>query len=297
MIQRLRLPANNSVVKKLSAKKNTEISIDFDFDLPEEKNDVNVEFENCTSLIYGEQKIGKTSLVSQFCKGDVLFLSFERGTLSQNVYATKLIIHWKQVLSIIDKLEKKKIESGKLRYKLCCLDTGHSAYDRALEYYCEKEEISHPGKMKDFGASWKGVLQEFTNLHERLTTLDMGLVIISHDRIRDRETRDGNAFSRWEPCFSESIELYYKAVCDIVGFYHIVNETRYLLIQPEDGIVAGHRVDGKFLTTEGKPVYRIPMGNSKEEAYKNLINAFDNKQIKQNKKSELISSIVKKKVS
>jgi hypothetical protein len=288
---------NNTVVKKLNSDKNKNYVENVDnFDLPETKNNINVLFENCTSLIYGEQKIGKTSLVSQFCDGNILFLSFEKGTLSQEVYSTRLITNWRQVLIILKKLEDKKIKEGELIYQSCCIDTGHAAYDRALEYVCVRDNIPHPGKVKDFGASWKEVLKEFASLHERLVSLGLGVIIISHDRIRDRETRDGETFSRWEPCFSESTELYYKAICDIVGFYHIVNDTRYLLIQPEEGLVAGHRVDGKFKTTEGKPVYRVPMGNSKEEAYKNLINAFDNKQVKQNKKSELINTIVKKKI-
>lgn len=300
MLQRQRLPkepmpnpaGNSPVVKKKiidplpgvpSANKDIDLTM---WTLPEEKNVPMTSLSTSISLIYGEQKIGKTTLASQF--GESLFFSFESGTGSQPVYATKPITDWRQFIHLIQLMEDKKISSDKLKYTVACLDTGHAAYDRALEWICLRDGVQHPGKIKDYGATWKAILTEFAAAHNRLVALDLGLVIISHDRVRERESRDGSKYSRVEPCFSESAELYYKAICDIVGYYHILDGKRYLLIQPEDDIVAGHRVENKFLTVKGEPVYRIPMGNSKEEAYRNLQNAFNNRQENQLTLKEII---------
>lgn len=309
MLQRQRLPkapeqsvAENTVIKKkkpivseFPGVPATIKEIDLtSWNLPEEKNVPVQSLKDITTLIYGEQKIGKTTLASQF--GEVLFFSFESGTNSQNVFATKPMTDWRQFLHLITQLESKVLSKENLKYDMACLDTGHAGYDRALEWICLRDGIIHPGKIKDYGASWKAVLTEFAAAHNRIVATGLGLIIISHSRIRDRDNREGGTYSRIEPCFSESAELYYKAVCDIVGYYHIISGKRYLLIQPEEDIVAGHRVDGRFLTTNGDPIYRIPMGNSKEEAFINLKEAFKNKQVKQNRIEELTGRIIKKRI-
>lgn len=261
------------------------------WELPEEKNQPISKMEELVWLIYGEQKIGKTSLISQF--KDVLFFSFEAGTKNNPVYATKPITDWRQFLFIIDQLED-KFTKGTLPYTMGCLDTGHAAYDRALEYVCARDGIRHPGKIKDYGATWKEILTEFASAHTRLVSIGMGLAIISHSRTRERDDRFGSKYDRIEPCFSESAELYYKAISDVTGYYQIVNGQRFLLIQPQDDVIAGHRVDGHFKTKTGENISMIPMGENVREAFQNLKTAFNNQQLKQNRMEELTGKTIKK---
>jgi len=256
------------------------------WELPQKRNQVDDKtISDFVLLIYGEQKIGKTTLASQF--GETLFFSFENGTGSIPVYATKPFTDWRQFTFQLDQIEKIISSGEQLKYDYGCIDTGHAAYDRALEWVCLRDGIQHPGKVKDFGASWKAILNEFSLAHNRIIAAGMGLIVISHSRIRERENRFGTKIDRTEPCFSESAELYYKAICDLVGYYHIVNDKRYLLIMPTEDIVAGHRIDRRFLTVNGDPIHRIPLGNTYEEAYENLEIAFNNKQVKQYKLEEI----------
>jgi len=223
-------------------------------------------------LIFGEEKIGKTSFANQF--GETFFFAFERGTKAASVFTTKVLTYWEEVMEYMGKIEKSK----NIPYTFYTIDTGHAAYDRALEFVCRRDSIPHPGKVKDYGASWKEVTKEFTQFHSRLANLG-GFIVISHERTRERTGRDGVKFDRIEPAFSESTELFYKAICDMTAYYHQASDRkRYLLIQPTDMIHAGHRIDGHFLTPDGDAVVRVPMGNSAEEAFHNFTKAFNNKQ-------------------
>jgi hypothetical protein len=242
-------------------------------------------------LIFGEEKIGKTSFANQF--GQCFFFAFERGAKASSVFTTDILMHWEQVQQYIDLLE----DAPKKLYNYFCVDTGHAAYDRCLEYVCRRDNISHPGKVKDYGASWKEVMKEFQKFHSRLARLG-GFIVVSHERTREREDREGVKYDRIEPAFSESTEMFYKAICDLVGYYHQGPDgQRYLLIQPTTLIHAGHRMDGHFLTPDGQTIYRIPMGHSALDAYKNFEKAFHNRQTETYEVVATKGGTTKKKVS
>jgi len=282
-VRRLQAPVNpvmgtgsDPQVKKRVAPVSEDVSsapIDVsDIVLPMERSTPAVNIWDFAYMIYGEEKIGKTTLANAF--GQTFFFAFERGGKAKCLYTTKVLTHWEMALRYVELLEAER----KRNTNFICLDTGHSAYDRCLEYICRRDKISHPGKVKDFGASWKEVSKEFQMFHSRLANMG-GFIVTAHERTREREDRDGVKFDRIEPSFTESAELFYKAICDLVGYYHMGGDgQRYLLIQPTGMIHAGHRVDDHFLTPKGEPIVRIPMGNSSKESYINFKLAFDNRQ-------------------
>ena len=49
-------------------------------------------------------------------------------------------------------------------------------------------------------------------------------------------------------------------------------------LRGDETIYAGTAPANNFLTPAGEPVFAIPMGKSSKEAYRNIINAFNNKQ-------------------
>lgn len=238
-------------------------------------------------LFYGEELIGKTTLANEF--GSLIF-SFEKGTKSVPVYATEILTEWDMALYYLDLCEK----PDAVKYPSYCVDTGHAGYDRCLEYICRRDGIKHPGKVKDYGHSWHEVMVEFAAFHTRLARLG-GFIVISHDRVREREDRSGNKFDRIEPAFSESAELFYKAIIDLTGYYQKIDGRRYLQIQSTDLIHAGHRIDGHFLTKGGDKIFRVPLGDSPGAAYQNLIRAFNNEQRRTYEEIEM-ETIAKRKV-
>jgi len=240
-------------------------------ELPTTKSTPSNALEDYTWLIYGEKKIGKTSLVSHF--PNILFCMFEPGGKALSIFQTETLESWESFLGYVSALEKSK---GK--FKNVCIDPGNQAYDRCLEYVCRELGIEHPGTVKDYGASWKKVAQEFQKAHVRIAALDLGFIVLAHSKEKDIEQADGPSVRRIIPVMSGSTEEFYAGVIDVIGYYHYIGRKRFLQIRGDDLVQAGTRCEENFLTTSGEPIIRIPMGTSSKEAYANLVKAFNNEQ-------------------
>lgn len=254
--------------------------------LPDKPSIPSNDIKGYSYLIYGEEKIGKTSFVNQF--GAFIF-AFEKGPSRLSVLTSKVLTSWEMAQHYLKLNEE---QPGK--YPFYCLDTGHAGYDRCLEYICRRDGIKHPGKVKDYGASWKEILIEFTQFHSRLANLG-GFLVISHERTREREGEYGK-FDRIEPAFSESTEMFYKAIIDLVGYFHKKDGKRYLQIESNSLVHCGNGIDGKFLTVNGERIHNIPMGNSPKEGYDNFIKAFNNQQKETFQTLTEANSLVTKKI-
>lgn len=218
-------------------------------------------------LIYGRKKIGKTSLVARFDKS--LFFMFEPGTKAQSVYQvprTGCFTDWKDVKGFVRTLQKQAHE-----FITAAFDPGNKAYDLCLKYVCQRDGISHPGKQKDYGASWKAVSNEFEEIHLQLANAGLAFVVIAHEKFNDEK-------QMIEPKFSPSTEDFYEGVIDNIFYYHYVGSERFLQIRGTEDITAGTRCEGRFMTIDGRPIYKIPMGSNADEAYENLIKAWNNEQ-------------------
>jgi len=239
-----------------------------DYSLPSDPTEPAENLIDYSFLIYGRKKIGKTSLVSRF-PGAVFFM-FEPGTKAQRVFKLPrqggCFVDWKDVRGYIRSLQKEAH-----RFTTACFDPGNKAYDLCLKYVCERERIAHPGKMKDYGASWKAVSNEFEDIHLQIANAGMAFVVVAHEKW-------DNDRSIVEPKFSPSTEDFYEGVIDNIFYYHYQGAERFLQIRGTEGIVAGTRCEGHFMTADGRPIYKIPMGNSADEAWENLQIAWVNEQ-------------------
>jgi hypothetical protein len=63
---------------------------------------------------------------------------------------------------------------------------------------------------------------------------------------------------------------------DIWCYYHYDGKQRMLQIKGDDHVSAGHRLQDNHFRWKGREVELESMGSSKEEAYKNLIDCFNN---------------------
>lgn len=80
------------------------------------------------------------------------------------------------------------------------------------------------------------------------------------------------------PDFPKQADSVLTGLMDITGAYTYDGNERVLVVSGDETIIAGHRIDGHFLTPKGRHVVEIPMGDSPAEAYANFLNAFENKQ-------------------
>lgn len=257
----LELPSQAKYTKK----------VNLDLRLPSKKSIPSDEIEDYTWLIYGEPKIGKTSLIQHF--GETLYFMFEPGAKALSIYQTPVINHWQQFIKYLDLLEEKGEE-----FENICIDTGQLCYERCFDHICERKGILHPGSQKDRGATWKEITQEFTKAHLRIAAMEKTFFVIAHERVNKRETMTGETFDVIGPAFSPTTEDFYSGVIDNILYYHFEGNKRWATIRGDDYILAGTRCEGHFLTTSGKPIKKIPMGESSAEAFDNIVIAFNNEQ-------------------
>lgn len=239
--------------------------------LPTEKRKPTTKIEDFTWLIYGDKKIGKTSLTS--CFPNALIYSFEPGTKALEVFAVD-IPNWDIALTYNDTLVNEDHN-----FQNIVIDTGKIAYDRCMQYTCKSLDIKHPGDL-GFGKGWHALAKNFEKMHLDITGLGLGLVILAHDKTAENELPSGLTQTRIEPDLSGAALSFYQGMVDIIARYHYINGERFLTIRGDEDTVAGCRMSKNFLTPDGEKIFRIPMGTSEEEAYKNLYNAFHNKQTK-----------------
>lgn len=239
--------------------------------LPTKKSTPARAIEEFTWLIYGEKKIGKTSLCS--CFPSSLIFSFEPGTKALEAFTVD-IPNWETGLQYVEKLASDSSHS----FKNVVVDTGKIAYDRCLQYSCSQADISYPGDLP-YGKGWNILSKNFERFHLDMTGLGIGLVIVAHEKTIETENSVGLKQIKTEPDLSGAALSFYHGMVDIVGRYHFIGEKRFLTIRGNANEVAGCRMSSNFLTPSGERVVRIPMGENEAEAYSNVVKAFNNKQI------------------
>jgi hypothetical protein len=220
-------------------------------------------------ILYGEKKIGKTTLLSQFPKA--YSFMFEPND-SYELYKND-ILDWQDFVDLVPQFLQ-----GEHEFESCWIDNGRNCYELALDFVCRKAGIEHPSQMNDFGQTWAKVFKEFSLPIRQLMQSKFGFGVTCHQVEKDIETRTGRTFVQIAPDLSSAAARLFCGEIYNIFYYHFEGTERYLQIQGDDYVTAGHRMKGHFLTTKGERVHRIPMGDSEEEAYENLIRAFENKQ-------------------
>lgn len=225
-------------------------------------------------LIYGRKKIGKTSLASMFSISEkkVLFLFFEPGGKSLSLYQEPMT-SWKKFTRFVQLISKDKF------YGTVVIDTADYAYDDCLTEVCSDNGVTHPADLP-YGKGWNLVKSEFTKQIRILLKSGKGVIFISHQKEVEVEDRDGKTYDKVTNTLSGQAREVIEGLVDIWANYDYEGNERILTILGSKNIDAGHRVDTRFRYTNGERIRKISMGKSKEEAYRNFIDAFNNKLVK-----------------
>lgn len=268
-----RLPSKNASTKK-QFKKSTPAIGSLSLSLPKERSVPENLFSAYSTLLYGERKIGKTTMIQHF--PDIFMQMFEPGSKSLRAF-WRPAPTWEHFLEYLRLMEVEQ-RKGILTFKNISLDTGAIAYERNLEYVCRLRGVDHPGGLNDYGQTWAAVASEFERAFNRIFALGLGLVVTAHESLTKIESMSGDEFTRIEPELKKQANGYLTGVIDNIFYYHYIGGDRFLTIRGNELIAAGTRCEENFLTPDGRQIVRIPMGNSSKESYDNLINAFNNKQ-------------------
>lgn len=240
--------------------------------LPSQKTPAKESLSDFNILIYGEPKIGKTSICSYF--PEALFLMTEPGAEALEVYK-RSIDTWKDFKEYISLLKKDT------KFKTVIIDTVDNLYQMCFKYMCEDVlYIEHPQDEKDYGKSWGEIKKEFRNEIANLLKIDKGIVFISHAQEREVNTLTGLTFNKISPALPKQGFEYITAIIDCIFFYSFIGNKRYLFVEGDEYITAGHRLINNFKTKKGEKVKSIYCGKSAEESYERFQKAFKNQSLK-----------------
>jgi hypothetical protein len=198
-----------------------------------------------------------------------MFLFCEPGGKALSVYG-RAVKNWKELKGYVRLICKDKT------FENVVVDTADYAYEYCSDYVCKKMGIDHPSD-EAWGKGWKAVKAEIAGEVNRLLHSGKGVIFISHSRDEEVKKSDGDTYNKTASTLPGQAKDLLEGLVDIWAYYTYHREERVLIIRGDDYVDAGHRVEGRFNYPDGTPIKRIPMGSTKEEAYKNFVSAFENK--------------------
>jgi hypothetical protein len=203
-----------------------------------------ISLRQASILIYGNPKIGKTTLLSGF--PNMLILATESGQKSLKVDYVD-ITSWKQFK---DEIVPELLKSKKLKDKYSSLgiDTIDILANLCIEYVCDEADIDHISEEK-YGKSYDRLKKEFEREINKLFMSSYGLVFTSHTKIQELSSFGGST-SKIIPTLNNQCRSILIPKLDIIGCIQIktikddegkYKDIRVITFSPSAFLEAGDR--------------------------------------------------------
>lgn len=217
-------------------------------------------------LLFGERKIGKTSMCSKF--DDAYFFMCEKGGSALELYQD-IPNDWREFKQYAASFLKSK-------YSLGVIDTIDQCYEMCFEYVMAQNGWEDPSDA-GWGKGWKAIMREFRSVVDPMLADERGLIMLSHAQMKEVTTFDGLAYDQVRCTLGGKFGDYITGAVDIWAYYGYDNDDRRTLtLRGNRGLDAGIRLEERFLDQDGEPLAEIDLGTSSQESYNNLIAAFNN---------------------
>lgn len=216
--------------------------------LPTERKEPDRDFQHYTILIYGQPKIGKTTVANSF--PSAIFFSTEPGTRGLSCYALNAedggVRNWDIFRQGVDLL----VKAGPKQFKTVIIDTAGRAYDLCLDWVCENRGIEYPGVAsdgkEDYGKSWRAVKEEFTSQIYRLLQTGFGVVFLAHAKEEEIVSRSNTRFHRIYPNLSAQARTVIESLVDFFFYCEYVkladgSNARIFICEGDELVWAGAR--------------------------------------------------------
>jgi len=212
--------------------------------LPTEKSKVELDYLKKIYLIYGEPKVGKTTICSQFGgkESEVLFFASESGHKFQEVYKWKTTkgdepTNWEHFKECCKELI---LDKDKHNYSCLVVDTVDNLYKWVTDYVNKRKGIEHESDLK-FGKGYSAIKTEFMRPVLSLAQHGFGIIFISHAKDRDKEV--GNVTINYtDTNLSGSAGKVISGLCDFILYFHLdLDGRRFIRTKGNKAVNAGDR--------------------------------------------------------
>src|SRR5690554_2415696 len=163
-------------------------------------------------LIYGREKVGKTTIATKFPKN--ILLAFEKGyNALSGVYAQN-IHKWSDFKKVLRQLQNSQVKE---RFSTVIIDTVDIAYDLCEKFICQREGVDNIGDIP-YGAGYRMVKKEFDDALRSIPMMDYGLVMISHAQESTFTDEEGKEYTRTTTTLSNQAKKVVHPMADIIGY-------------------------------------------------------------------------------
>lgn len=243
--------------------------------LPTRPTEVIHDINEYSFLIHGKRKIGKTSM--SVAEDKVFLLTFDPLQISRPILQ-RHVTSWQQCEDYVGMLED-ALRKGAYPYSRVVID-GSGMWARHCQTWIAKTKygLTDWADIDDHGNQWDRLTATLELMTNRLLALPGRCWFIAHSEWKDVKTRRGEKIDALAPAFSKRADTVLVGMTDVQGAYDYDGNERVLIIEGNESVTAGHRIEGHFKTPDGRNVQEIPMGNDEFEAWDNIKNAFANRQ-------------------
>ena len=162
-------------------------------------------------LLYGEPKIGKTTIASKM--PHAYFIATEPGHKFLELYKTD-VGNWSELLETCKQLVKEKETHD---FKTVVFDTASNAFEMLCDHVIKeaKEDGLNEGKLS-FGKGYATAKRQFKAVLVALANHGFGIVLIVHEVLKDSNVH-GVERSRFLPNLSKVSRDSMVPLCDFIG--------------------------------------------------------------------------------
>lgn len=206
--------------------------------LPSKKTPPSLSFAQAKVLLYGQPKVGKTTLASELAD-DVLILACEPGLGGLSAYSVE-IDSWETFRKVGAELSETD------KHSIVVIDTVDELYRMASDEVCRQLKVAHLADA-EWGKGWQMARDEFRLRVGKLASLGRGLWAISHSMETELRTRVGTR-TRTVPTLDKRAFGFLEGFMDFIFLAQAEatpegEEKRVLRTQPAEEYVAGGRVN------------------------------------------------------
>jgi site-specific DNA-adenine methylase len=224
--------------------------------LPTDKNVPGVDPLNKKTLLYGQQKVGKSTLVSQLYPDAVYFATDTTGLEELGVF-TVPIRDWTEFRKAgaeLAQYARELVEGATLIYEAVVVDTVDELVRQCRQHVLagltggpvkKAEDFLHESDW-DYGKAWSAVAEEFRIRVAKLCSLGLPVVFVSHSKMQTKKNRTGQEITVQSPDIgSGQLREWLLKFVDYIFFAEIIGseegDRRVLHTAPSESYHAGYR--------------------------------------------------------